>query len=287
MKDEDFIERLFVASTHDTLLFFTSAGKVYWRKVWELPLASRGSRGRPLINLIPMEKEERVNAILSIREFDDDHFIFMATRNGVVKKTPLTQFSRPRVSGIIALDIKEGDQLVDVALTDGQQEVMLFSSGGKAVRFTEDNVRAMGRTAGGVRGIKLKDEQKVVGLVILSEEGTILTITENGYGKRTKVDEFRKTSRGTQGVTSIKTSERNGNVVGAAQVVDGDEIMMISNNGTLVRTEVEQISIISRNTQGVRLMRMIEGEVLVEVERIANLASDDSEDEETFELEVD
>ena len=287
MKDEDFIERLFVASTHDTLLFFTSAGKVYWRKVWELPLASRGSRGRPLINLIPMEKEERVNAILSIREFDDDHFIFMATRNGVVKKTPLTQFSRPRVSGIIALDIKEGDQLVDVALTDGQQEVMLFSSGGKAVRFTEDNVRAMGRTAGGVRGIKLKDEQKVVGLVILSEEGTILTITENGYGKRTKVDEFRKTSRGTQGVTSIKTSERNGNVVGAAQVVDGDEIMMISNNGTLVRTEVEQISIISRNTQGVRLMRMIEGEILVEVERIANLDSDDGEDEETFKLEAD
>jgi DNA gyrase subunit A len=234
-----------------------------------------------------MEKEERVNAILSIREFDDDHFIFMATRNGVVKKTPLTQFSRPRVSGIIALDIKEGDQLVDVALTDGQQEVMLFSSGGKAVRFTEDNVRAMGRTAGGVRGIKLKDEQKVVGLVILSEEGTILTITENGYGKRTKVDEFRKTSRGTQGVTSIKTSERNGNVVGAAQVVDGDEIMMISNNGTLVRTEVEQISIISRNTQGVRLMRMIEGEILVEVERIANLDSDDGEDEETFKLEAD
>ncbi len=277
MKDEDFIERLFTASTHDTLLFFTSAGKVYWRKVWELPIASRGSRGRPLINLIPMEKEERVNAILSIREFDDDHFVFMATRNGVVKKTPLSQFSRPRVSGIIALDIKEGDQLVDVALTDGKQEVMLFSSGGKAVRFTEDNVRAMGRTAGGVRGIKLKPEHKVVGLVILNEEGTILTITENGYGKRTKVDEFRKTSRGTQGVTSIKTTERNGNVVGSAQVMSGDEIMMISNNGTLVRTEVEQISVISRNTQGVRLMRMIEGEKLVEVEKIANLESDDED----------
>ncbi len=270
MKDEDFIERLFVASTHDNLLFFTSVGKVYCRKVWELPIASRGSRGRPLVNLIPMEEGERVNAVLSIRDFDASHFVFMATQKGIVKKTDLSQFAKVRQSGIIALDIKEGDQLVDVALTDGQQEVMLFSSGGKAVRFTEDNVRAMGRVAAGVRGIKLKEGEKVVGLIIL-HEGEILTITENGYGKRTHVDEYRKTSRGTQGVTSIKTSERNGQVVGAVQVVEGDEIMMISNKGTLVRTEVNDISIVGRNTQGVRLMRMIAGEKLVEVERIANL----------------
>jgi len=276
MKDEDFIDKLFIASTHDTMLCFSSLGKVYWKKVYELPLASRGSRGRPIVNLLPLEKEERINAILAVREFSEDQFIFMATRNGVVKKTPLSHFSRPRSNGIIALDLREGDQLIGVDLTDGDKDVMLFSSGGKAIRFKEEAVRPMGRTAAGVRGIRLGDGQQVISLIVVNE-GEILTVTENGYGKRSPVDEYRLIGRGGQGVVSIQTSERNGAVVGAIQVLEEDEIMLISDHGTLVRTAINEVRSMGRNTQGVRLIRLSEGELLAEVERVVKEEGDESE----------
>ena len=277
MKDEDFVDKLFVASTHDTLLCFSSRGKVYWKKVYELPLASRGSRGRPIVNLLPLEENERINAVLAVREFDDEHFVFMATSTGTVKKTPLSHFSRPRSSGIIALDLRDEDKLVDVALTDSSRDVMLFTSAGKAIRFVETNVRAMGRTAAGVRGVKMAEGQKVIALIIV-DEGDILTVTENGYGKRTTVDEFRLIGRGGQGVVSIQTTDRNGPVVGAVQVKEDDEIMLISIGGTLVRTAVGEVSLQGRNTQGVRLIRLDEGDRLAEVERVAALNGDDEED---------
>jgi len=283
MKDEDFIDKLFIASTHDTMLCFSSLGKVYWKKVYELPLASRGARGRPIVNLLPLEKEERINAILAVREFSEDQFIFMATRNGVVKKTPLSHFSRPRSNGIIALDLREGDQLIGVDLTDGDKDVMLFSSGGKAIRFKEEAVRPMGRTAAGVRGIRLGDERQVISLIVVNE-GEILTVTENGYGKRTPVDEYRLIGRGGQGVVSIQTSERNGAVVGAIQVLEEDEIMLISDHGTLVRTAINEVRSMGRNTQGVRLIRLSEGELLAEVERVVKEDDDESESDGTAEV---
>lgn len=279
MKDEDFIDKLFVASTHDTLLFFSSKGKVYWKKVYELPIGGRTARGKPIVNLLPLEEDERINAVLPIREFDKDQFVFMATENGTVKRTSLEDFSRPRANGIIALDIREGDTLIDVALTDGERDIMLFSNAGKAIRFKEADVRQMGRTAAGVRGIKLQDDQKMVGLIVV-EEGDILSVTENGYGKRTEADEYPTYGRGGQGVVSIKTSDRNGDVVGAVQVTEDDEIMLISDGGILVRTPVGDISVMSRNTQGVRLIRLAEDEKLVELERIANLGGEDDELEE-------
>jgi len=283
MKDEDFIDKLFIASTHDTMLCFSSLGKVYWKKVYELPLASRGARGRPIVNLLPLEKEERINAILAVREFSEDQFIFMATRNGVVKKTPLSHFSRPRSNGIIALDLREGDQLIGVDLTDGDKDVMLFSSGGKAIRFKEEAVRPMGRTAAGVRGIRLADEQQVISLIVVNE-GEILTVTENGYGKRSPVDEYRLIGRGGQGVVSIQTSERNGAVVGAIQVLEEDEIMLISDHGTLVRTSINEVRSMGRNTQGVRLIRLSEGELLAEVERVVKEDDDESESDGAAEV---
>ncbi|MDQ7076096.1 MAG: DNA gyrase subunit A [Gammaproteobacteria bacterium] len=277
MKDEDFIDKLFIASTHDTMLCFSSLGKVYWKKVYELPLASRGSRGRPIVNLLPLEKEERINAILAVREFSEDQFIFMATRKGVVKKTPLSHFSRPRSNGIIALDLRDGDQLIGVDLTDGEKDVMLFSSGGKAIRFKEETVRAMGRTAAGVRGIRLGEEQQVISLIVVNE-GEILTVTENGYGKRSPVDEYRLIGRGGQGVVSIQTSERNGAVVGAIQVLEEDEIMLISDHGTLVRTAINEVRSMGRNTQGVRLIRLSKGELLAEVERVVKEEGEETEE---------
>ena len=277
MKDEDFIDKLFVASTHDTLLFFSSKGKVYWKKVYELPIGGRAARGKPIVNLLPLEEDERINAVLPIREFDKDQFVFMATENGTVKRTSLEDFSRPRANGIIALDIREGDTLIDVALTDGERDIMLFSNAGKAIRFKEADVRQMGRTAAGVRGIKLQDDQKMVGLIVV-EEGDILSVTENGYGKRTEADEYPTYGRGGQGVVSIKTSDRNGDVVGAVQVVEDNEIMLISDGGVLVRTPVGDISVMSRNTQGVRLIRLADDEKLVELERIANLGGEELEE---------
>ncbi|EDY87392.1 DNA gyrase, A subunit [gamma proteobacterium HTCC5015] len=276
MKDEDFIEKLFVACTHDTLLCFSSYGKVYWKKVYELPIGSRNARGKPIVNLLPLEEGERISAVLPVREFTDDEFVFMATANGTVKRTALSNFSRPRSNGIIALDIRDGDRLVGVARTDGQRDIMLFADSGKAIRFNEQDVRPMGRTAAGVRGIRLSDEQTMVGLIIV-EDGDILTATVNGYGKRTAIEDYPTQGRGGSGVLSIKTSDRNGGVVGAVQVATEDEIMLISNGGVLVRTAVEDISVMSRNTQGVRLIRLDDKEQLVELERIPFLGDEDEE----------
>ncbi len=278
-KDEDFIDTLFIASTHDTILCFSSHGKVYWLKVYELPSAGRASRGKPMVNLLPLEKDERINAVLPIREYSDDQFIFMATSSGTVKKTPLTDFSRPRSNGIIAVDLRDEDRLVGVALTDGSQDVMLFSSSGKAVRFNESNVRAMGRTACGVRGIRLEEGQHVISLIIAaSETSCILTVTENGFGKRTNIDQFPTKGRGGVGVISIQTSERNGGVVGAVQVEESDEVMLITNGGTLVRTPVKDVSVMSRNTQGVTMIRLTKKEKLIGIEKIENLDSDEAEE---------
>ncbi|MDN3649004.1 DNA gyrase subunit A [Reinekea marina] len=268
LKDEDFIEHLLVTSTHATILCFSNFGKVYWLRVFEIPQASRAAKGRPMVNLLPLDAEERVTAILPIREYDADHFIFMATASGTVKKTSLDAFSRPRSSGLIALSLDEGDHLVGVALTDGEREVMLLSDAGKVVRFKEENVRAMGRTARGVRGISLEKDQQVISLIVPEENGTVLTASMRGYGKRTSVEEFPTKGRGTKGVIAMVTSERNGALVGAKQVFDGDEVMLISNKGTLVRTGVDQISVLGRNTQGVRLIRVAEDEALVSIERI-------------------
>jgi DNA gyrase subunit A len=267
MKEEDFVDKLFVASTHDTILCFSSRGKMYWKKVYELPQAGRASRGKPIVNLLPLSEGERINAILPIREYEEGKFIFFATANGIVKKTPLVDYSRPRANGIIAIDLREDDQLVGVALTGGDRDVMLFTSNGKAIRFGEDNVRPMGRTAGGVRGIKLTAEAKVISLII-ADKGCVLTATENGFGKRTEIDQYPRHGRGGQGVISIVCNERNGTVVGAVQVTDDDQIMLITNGGTLVRTRVAEVSILGRNTQGVKLIGLSKGEKLVGVERV-------------------
>lgn len=269
VKDEDFIDKLFIANTHDTLLCFSSRGKLYWLKVYQVPQASRGARGKPIVNLLPLEEGERINAVLPIREFAEDSFVLMATSGGTVKKTPLSLFSRPRASGIIAIDLR-GDHLVDVAITDGTREIILVGSNGKAIRFREDDVRPMGRGAAGVRGIKLGSGDEVIALCVL-DDGLILSATENGYGKRTSADEFPVQGRGGQGVIAIQTSDRNGRTVGALQVADDDEIMLISSSGTLVRTPVSDISVIGRNTQGVRLIRVEAGQRLVGLARIESM----------------
>ncbi|MDQ5910123.1 MAG: gyrase subunit [Pseudomonadota bacterium] len=270
VREEDFVDKLFIASTHDTVLCFSNRGRVYWKKVYELPQASRTARGRPMVNLLPLEEGERINAVLPVREFDDGHYVFFATTTGTVKKTPLSEYSRPRTSGIIAIDLRDGDQLVDVALTHGQSDIMLFSDAGKALRFTETEVRNTGRSACGVRGIRLDEGQKVIALIVVGE-GTILTVTENGFGKRTPVADYPLRGRGGQGVISIQTSERNGRVIGAVQVENDDEIMLITDGGTLVRTPVEGISLIGRNTQGVKLINVQSDEKLVGVEKIENI----------------
>ena len=274
VKDEDFIDNLFVANTHDTILCFSSRGKMYWLKVYQVPQASRGSRGKPIVNLLPLDKDERINAVLPIREYDEGHFVFMATSGGTVKKTPLKQFSRPRANGIIAVDLRGDDKLVDVAITDGKAEILLVASHGKAIRFVESDVRPMGRGAAGVRGIKLPQGHEVIALTIM-RDGLILTATENGYGKRTPVDDFPVQGRGGQGVIAIQTTDRNGRTVGAIQVEEEDEIMLISSNGTLVRTGVEDISIMGRNTQGVRLIRVGSSQRLVGLARIESIEDDD------------
>ncbi|HWM27064.1 MAG TPA: DNA gyrase subunit A [Woeseiaceae bacterium] len=274
VKDEDFIDKLFVANTHDTLLCFSSRGKMYWLKVYQVPQASRGSRGKPIVNLLPLDAGERINAVLPIRQFNADNFVFMATSTGRVKKTPLSLFSRPRSSGIIAIDLREDDRLVDVAITDGKQEIMLFASNGKAIRFAEEDVRAMGRGAAGVRGIKLETGHDLIALSIVGD-GMVLSATENGYGKRTAIDEFPVQGRGGRGVIAIQTTERNGRTVGALQVNEDDEIMLISSSGTLVRTPVSDMSIIGRNTQGVRLIRVEAGQRLVGLARIEAMVEEE------------
>ncbi len=282
MKQEDFIEKLFIASMHDTLLCFSSRGRMYWLKVYQLPMAGRTSRGKPMVNLLPLEEGERINAVLPIREYAGDKYVFMATSQGTVKKTPLTEFSRPRTAGIIAINLDEDDKLVDVALTDGQNDVMLFSTSGKAIRFHEEDVRSMGRAAAGVRGVKLEDGHEVNALIIVGE-GELLIATENGYGKRTRTDEFSTQGRGGQGVIAIQTSERNGDAIGAVQVREDCQIMLITDGGTLVRTPVADVSIVGRNTQGVTLIRLNEGEKLVQVAPILTeqVEVDDADDGES------
>jgi DNA gyrase subunit A len=278
IKEEDFVDKLFVASTHDTILCFSSRGRVYWMKVYQLPQAGRNARGKPIINLLPLEQGERINAVLPVRDYAEDLYILMAASSGTVKKSRLTDFSRPRASGIIAVDLREDDQLVDVAITDGSKDVMLFTSAGKAIRFSEDQVRPMGRTACGVRGVRLGEGQRVISLIIAEPESTILTVTEMGFGKRTQVDQFPVKGRGGMGVISIKTSERNGGQVGAVLVDDEDEIMLITSGGTLVRTRVGDVSLMGRDTQGVTMIKLSGEERLVGIERIVTLEQD-SEDE--------
>jgi DNA gyrase subunit A len=275
IREEDFIDKLFIASTHDTLLCFSNRGRVYWKKVYELPQAGRIARGRPIVNLLPLEEGERINAVLAVREFSDDYFIFFATASGTVKKTPLSNYSRPRASGIIAIDLRDGDQLVNVALTHGQRDIMLFTDAGKAIRFAETDVRNMGRSACGVRGIRLEDGQKVIALIVVGE-GAVLTVTEKGYGKRTPAADYPLRGRGGQGVISIQTSERNGRVTGAVQVESDDEIMLITDGGTLVRTPVEGISLVGRNTQGVKLIALQGQEKLIGVEKIEGIGEADA-----------
>lgn len=268
VKAEDYVEHMLVANTHTQILCFSSKGKVYCLKVYQIPQAGRTSRGRPIVNILPLEQSEKITAMLPVEEFTEGHFVFMATLNGTVKKTPLEQFARPRSSGLIALGLDEGDALVGAEITTGEKQVMLLSNGGKAVRFKEADVRAMGRTARGVRGMKLSEGQRIISLIIPEEDTQILTASAKGYGKRTAVDEFRLTSRGGQGVISMQCTERNGEIVGAIQVKSGEQIMLISDQGTLVRTGVDGVSSLGRNTQGVTLIRVSEGEKLVGVARV-------------------
>ena len=307
MKEEDFIEKLLVANTHDTILCFSSRGRLYWLKVYQLPQASRGARGRPIVNILPLQENERITAILPVSAYEEDKFVVMATAGGIVKKIALTEFSRPRSNGIIALNLRDEDELIGVDITDGSNEIMLFSSQGRVVRFAENAVRAMGRLATGVRGIKLAltndisdDESaveiedisddnaeasldlnidKVVSLVVPKGEGAILTATQNGYGKRTQLSEYPTKSRNTKGVISIKVSERNGKVVAATQVEETDQIMLITDAGTLVRTRVSEVGIVGRNTQGVRLIRTTDDEHVVSLERVCDADEDDSLEE--------
>ena len=311
MKEEDFIEKLLVANTHDTILCFSSRGRLYWLKVYQLPQASRGARGRPIVNILPLQENERITAILPVSAYEEDKFVVMATAGGIVKKIALTEFSRPRSNGIIALNLRDEDELIGVDITDGSNEIMLFSSQGRVVRFAENSVRAMGRLATGVRGIKLAltndisdDESsveiedisddnaeasldlnidKVVSLVVPKGEGAILTATQNGYGKRTQLSEYPTKSRNTKGVISIKVSERNGKVVAATQVEETDQIMLITDAGTLVRTRVSEVSIVGRNTQGVRLIRTADDEHVVSLERICDADEEDSLEESSSE----
>ncbi|MCY3795667.1 MAG: DNA gyrase subunit A, partial [Gammaproteobacteria bacterium] len=284
VRDEDFVEHLLIANSHDTLLCFSNLGKVYWLRVFRIPQGSRNAKGQPLINLVPLDKgrDERLTSFLPVSQFDDDHFVFMATADGTVKKTELSQFSKPRTSGLIALGLAEGDTLVGAAITDGQCDVLLSASSGKAARFAESDVRAMGRTARGVRGIRLKGGQRVISLVIPAADGYLLTASANGYGKRTRISEFPVKGRGAMGVIAMKASERNGDLVAAVQVFEGDELMLISDQGTLVRTGTDDISIISRNAQGVRLINVRGEERLNSVARIAeaSLNGDEPEDPE-------
>jgi DNA gyrase subunit A len=269
VKDEDFVEHLLVASTHTTILCFTNLGKVYWLKVYQIPIAGRNSRGRPVVNLLPLDEGERISSILPVDEYSEDKYVLMATANGTVKKTALDQYSRPRSVGLRAVDLFEGDCLVGTAIIDDDSDVMLFSSEGKAVRFASTDARAMGRVSKGVRGMRLPEGHAVISMVIPEVNGFLLTVCENGFGKRTAVDEFPTKGRGGKGMIAIQASERNGPLVGATQLFVGDEIMLISDQGTMVRTRGDEVSIVGRNTQGVRIIRLKEGEKLVSLARIA------------------
>ncbi|EPJ44947.1 MAG: DNA gyrase subunit A [Osedax symbiont Rs1] len=277
VKDEDFVEHLLIASTHDTILCFSNFGKVYWLKVFEIPVASRAARGRPIINILPLAEGERISTILPVNEYSEDRFVFMATASGTVKKTSLVNFARPRSSGLIAVDLLDDDALIGAAITEGDDDILLVTSAGKAARFHETDVRAMGRTARGVRGVKMKDAAKVISLIIPKEGGKILTASENGFGKQTEVSDFPCKGRGNQGVIGQQCTDRNGGIAGAVQVFTGDDVMLISDQGTMVRTRTSEIGVLGRNTQGVRLIRVVEGESLVGIARIQEPTEEDEE----------
>ena len=279
-KEDDWIDQLFIANTHDYLLCFSDRGRVYWLKVWEVPQGSRNSRGRPIVNMFPLVDGETITVVLSVKAFSDDHFVFMATSRGTVKKTPLSDFSNPRKAGIIAVGLDEGDFLIGAELTDGQHDVMLFSDAGKAVRFDENDVRPMGRTARGVRGMSLEDGQAVIALLVAEDETqSVLTATENGYGKRTPIVEYTRHGRGTKGMIAIQTSARNGKVVSAVLVQPEDEIMLITTGGVLVRTRVSEIREMGRATQGVTLINVDEDSLLSGVRRVVESDADETEEE--------
>jgi len=284
MKEEDFIDTLFVANTHDTLLCFTSRGRIHWMKVYELPQASHASRGKPIVNLLPLDKDERVNAVLPVRDYPEDKFVFFATRNGIVKKTALSAYSRPRANGIWAIDLPDDDELVNVEITGGERDIMLFASSGKCIRFKESDVRPMGRVARGVKGIRLSRDQHVVSMLVV-KEGDVLTATRHGYGKRTAPKDFPVQGRGGMGVIGIQASDRNGALISAVQVTEEDDVMLISDGGTLVRTRVSEISTLGRNTQGVTLIRLAESENLVGLARIQTEGDADEPDGEAGEEE--
>jgi DNA gyrase subunit A len=283
IKDDDFVDRLFIANTHDYILCFSNRGRVYWLKVYEAPEGTRTSRGKPIVNLFPLEEREKITAILPVKEFDEEHFVFMATAMGTVKKTPLTSFANPRKAGIIAVGLDEGDHLIGVAITNGQCDVMLFSDSGKAVRFAEDDVRPMGREARGVRGMMLEDDQSVISMLVAdSEDYAVLTATENGFGKRTAIAEYTRHGRGTKGMIAIQTTERNGKVVAAVLAALGDtreEIMLISTGGVLIRTRVTDIRVMSRSTQGVTLINLDDGTYLAGVEKVIETEETEESDE--------
>jgi DNA gyrase subunit A len=268
VKDDDFVEHLLIASTHDTILCFSNAGKVYWLKVFHIPVAGRNARGRPVVNLLPLDEGERITSILPVSEYREDQYVVMATGFGTIKKTALTNFSRQRSSGLIAVNLDEGDALVGTAITNGEDDIMLISDAGKVVRFNETTLRPLGRTSRGVRGIKMDDANRVISLMIPAEGGRMLSVSENGYGKQTAMEDFPTKGRGNMGVIGQQCSDRNGNLVGAVQVFEGDELMLISNQGTMIRSRTTEISVLSRNTQGVRLIRLKDGEKLVSVARI-------------------
>jgi DNA gyrase subunit A len=268
VKDDDFVEHLLIASTHDTILCFSNAGKVYWLKVFHIPVAGRNARGRPVVNLLPLDEGERITSILPVSEYREDQYVVMATGFGTIKKTALTNFSRQRSSGLIAVNLDEGDALVGTAITNGEDDIMLISDAGKVVRFNETTLRPLGRTSRGVRGIKMDDANRVISLMIPAAGGRMLSVSENGYGKQTAMEDFPTKGRGNMGVIGQQCSDRNGNLVGAVQVFEGDELMLISNQGTMIRSRTTEISILSRNTQGVRLIRLKDGEKLVSVARI-------------------
>ena len=269
VKDEDFVEQLLVANTHTTLLCFSNLGQVYWLKVYEIPSAGRAAKGRPLVNLIQLSEGERITSMVPVEEYDDSHYVLMATKTGTVKKTVLTEFSNQRKGGKRAITLQDGDELVGTTVTDGSKFVMLVTNAGKAAHFSETEVRSMGRTAKGVRGIKLDKGQNVISLIIPEEDASIFTVSENGYGKRSKSIDFRKTRRGAKGVIAMQISERNGQLIGAAQVTDDDEVMLISNKGMLVRTRVSEVNVIGRNTQGVTVIRLKDSEKLISIAPIS------------------
>jgi DNA gyrase subunit A len=278
-KEEDFVEYLFIASMHSYILFFTTVGKVYWIKVHELPQASRSARGKPIVNLLNLEAGERVSAFLSVREFQEGRYIVFATKNGLVKKTELMAYANPRASGIRAIGLEVGDEVIGVRLTDGQQELILSTSDGQSIRFKEEQVRPTGRGTFGVVGMKLDPGDKVVSMEILTLGFNILTVSEGGYGKRTEMDEYRLQSRGGKGIITMKTTDKTGRVVGGQQVTEDDQLMLISNKGKIIRMRIKDIRIIGRNTQGVRLIELEEGERVVSLARLAEKEEDEDEDE--------